>query len=174
MPGTTPNRLYPYPLPADTINVPRDIEALARAVDGEMSGAFRRDVDRFEVRKFSPTGNSDVTGTTMLDWLITTASIPDWAKDVSITTTLAGLYQANGTSSSFELQLHLGTLYGTKVYHGPMSVSNRQTLTWVDSIILTAGTGAQNIAIMGRRSLGDGALRMDGACTVMIDLHYGA
>jgi hypothetical protein len=33
MPATTPNRAYPYPLPADSINVPRDIEALARAID---------------------------------------------------------------------------------------------------------------------------------------------
>jgi hypothetical protein len=37
MPGSTPNRHYPYPLGADTINPPRDIRALAEAVDADFS-----------------------------------------------------------------------------------------------------------------------------------------
>jgi hypothetical protein len=33
MPGATVNHGYPYPLPADSINVPRDIQALAEKLD---------------------------------------------------------------------------------------------------------------------------------------------
>jgi hypothetical protein len=33
MPGATGNRSYPYPLPTDSINVPRDVQALAEAID---------------------------------------------------------------------------------------------------------------------------------------------
>jgi hypothetical protein len=36
MPGATPNRAYPYPLPADPVNVPADIQALAEAVDNDV------------------------------------------------------------------------------------------------------------------------------------------
>lgn len=36
MPATTPNRKYPYPVPGDSIDVPRDIKALALAIDGEV------------------------------------------------------------------------------------------------------------------------------------------
>ena len=38
MPGTTPNHGYPFPLPTDDINVPRDIQALAMALDAEPAG----------------------------------------------------------------------------------------------------------------------------------------
>jgi len=33
MPALTPNFEYPYPLPADSINVPRDMQALAERLD---------------------------------------------------------------------------------------------------------------------------------------------
>jgi len=37
MPGTTPNRGYPYPVVTDAPNVAPDIEALARAIDIDFS-----------------------------------------------------------------------------------------------------------------------------------------
>lgn len=37
MPGSTPNRHYPYPLGTDTIYPPRDFKALAEAVDADFS-----------------------------------------------------------------------------------------------------------------------------------------
>jgi hypothetical protein len=37
MPGATINRGYPYPLPADSINVPRDVQALAEALDVDVN-----------------------------------------------------------------------------------------------------------------------------------------
>lgn len=36
MPGTTPNRLYPYPVPADPTDIPGDIQRLAEAVDADL------------------------------------------------------------------------------------------------------------------------------------------
>lgn len=33
MPSVTPNRSYPYPLPADPVNIPGDLQAFAEAVD---------------------------------------------------------------------------------------------------------------------------------------------
>lgn len=36
MPGTTPNRLYPYPVPADTTDIPGDLQRLAEAVDADL------------------------------------------------------------------------------------------------------------------------------------------
>lgn len=33
MPGTTPNRGYPYPLTTDSFDIPRDLQALAEAID---------------------------------------------------------------------------------------------------------------------------------------------
>jgi hypothetical protein len=41
MPGATANRAYPYPLPADSINVPRDIQALAEKLDTDLANAQR-------------------------------------------------------------------------------------------------------------------------------------
>lgn len=42
MPGTTPNRGFPFPLDNDQIDVAGDIERLARAVDGDSTGADSR------------------------------------------------------------------------------------------------------------------------------------
>lgn len=36
MPGSTPNRAYPYPVPADTTDIPGDIQALAESVDADL------------------------------------------------------------------------------------------------------------------------------------------
>jgi len=36
MPGATPNRAYPYPVPADTTDIPGDIQRLAEAVDADL------------------------------------------------------------------------------------------------------------------------------------------
>lgn len=40
MPGTTPNRNYPFPQNPDRINVAGDIEALARAIDADVAGSM--------------------------------------------------------------------------------------------------------------------------------------
>lgn len=51
MPATTPNRLYPYPLPADPTDVPGDLERLANAIDDDVcsirAGLTGRPVSRF-------------------------------------------------------------------------------------------------------------------------------
>lgn len=51
MPATTPNRLYPYPLPADPTDVPGDLQRLAEAIDDDVcsirSGLGGRPVARF-------------------------------------------------------------------------------------------------------------------------------
>ena len=36
MPATTPNRLYPYPIPTDPVDVPGDIQRLAEAIDDDL------------------------------------------------------------------------------------------------------------------------------------------
>ena len=36
MPANTPNRLYPYPVPADTTDIPGDLQRLAEAVDADL------------------------------------------------------------------------------------------------------------------------------------------
>lgn len=36
MPGSTANRAYPYPVPADPTDIPGDIQALAEAVDADL------------------------------------------------------------------------------------------------------------------------------------------
>lgn len=38
MPGTTPNRLYPYPTPGDPNDVPGDLQRLAEAIDDDVCG----------------------------------------------------------------------------------------------------------------------------------------
>jgi hypothetical protein len=38
MPATTPNRFYPYPLPADPTDVPGDMQKLAEAIDDDVCG----------------------------------------------------------------------------------------------------------------------------------------
>jgi len=37
MPASTPNRLYPYPLPGDPVDVPGDIQRLAEAIDDDFT-----------------------------------------------------------------------------------------------------------------------------------------
>ena len=34
MPGSTPRLILPYPVPDDTVDVPRDVKALADKLDG--------------------------------------------------------------------------------------------------------------------------------------------
>ena len=36
MPATTPNRSYPYPVPADRVDIPGDIQRLAESVDSDL------------------------------------------------------------------------------------------------------------------------------------------
>lgn len=36
MPGATPNRMYPYPLPADPTDIPGDLQSLAEAVNDDV------------------------------------------------------------------------------------------------------------------------------------------
>jgi hypothetical protein len=51
MPANTPNRLYPYPLPADPFDVPGDLQRLAEAIDDDVcaltNGVVGRPVSRF-------------------------------------------------------------------------------------------------------------------------------
>jgi hypothetical protein len=51
MPGVTPNRLYPYSLPADTTDIPGDLQRLAEAIDADVcalqEGLTGRPVARF-------------------------------------------------------------------------------------------------------------------------------
>ena|SRR5688572_16802214 len=51
MPGVTPSRLYPYPLPADPTDVPGDLQRLAEAIDADVcalqNGLTGRPVARF-------------------------------------------------------------------------------------------------------------------------------
>lgn len=51
MPLTTPNRLYPYPIPADPTDVPGDLQRLAEAIDDDVcalqEGLTGRPVARF-------------------------------------------------------------------------------------------------------------------------------
>ena len=51
MPGTTPNRFYPYPFPTDPTDVPGDLQRLAEAIDADVcalqDGLTGRPVARF-------------------------------------------------------------------------------------------------------------------------------
>jgi len=51
MPLTTPNRLYPYPIPADPTDIPGDMQRLAEAIDADVcalqNGLTGRPVARF-------------------------------------------------------------------------------------------------------------------------------
>lgn len=55
MPGFTPNRNYPYPLPTDPTNVPGDIEALAEAWNDDLTAIGDDTTDRPIFRVFSST-----------------------------------------------------------------------------------------------------------------------
>lgn len=51
MPGTTPNRFYPYPFPTDPTDIPGDMQRLAEAIDDDVcalqNGLTGRPVARF-------------------------------------------------------------------------------------------------------------------------------
>lgn len=55
MPGTTPNRGYPYPVNTDPVDVPRDIERLAEAWDADLTTVSNDIVPRPIFRVFSST-----------------------------------------------------------------------------------------------------------------------
>lgn len=55
MPGTTPNRGYPYPVSTDPVDVPRDIERLAEAWDDDLTLVNSDIVARPGFRVFSST-----------------------------------------------------------------------------------------------------------------------
>lgn len=53
MPGTTPNRSYPYPVPTDPTRIPNDIEDLAEAWDSDLTTVDATIIDRPTFRVFS-------------------------------------------------------------------------------------------------------------------------
>lgn len=55
MPGTTPNRLYPYPLNSEPVDVPGDLERLAVAIDADVC-AIRDGLTGRPVARFRGTG----------------------------------------------------------------------------------------------------------------------
>lgn len=55
MPASTPNRFYPYPLPADPTDVPGDLQRLAEAIDDDVCG-LQNGVTGRPVARFRGTG----------------------------------------------------------------------------------------------------------------------
>jgi hypothetical protein len=99
MPGTTPNRGYPYSLPADPFDVPAAIEALARAVDTDMQDLMDATVRRpfAKVSATSPTPQifpADVVTAARFDFVdVDSDGMTNLAQQPTrITPTSAGLY----------------------------------------------------------------------------------
>ena len=116
------------------------------------------------------TGNADVTVSGMTDWIVGGITAPSWAVRANIVTTLSGVFQFSG-SGAFELVTRLGVNQGNKAYTQPAGLTQRATMTWCDTIPITT-SGAINLAIMARRALGDGVLRVDNQCTCKFTVRF--
>lgn len=56
MPAFTPNRVYPYPVPTDTTDVPGDLQRLAEAIDADVCGIRDNNLGGRLVARFRGTG----------------------------------------------------------------------------------------------------------------------
>lgn len=66
MPGTTPNRSYPFPLLSETQNFPTDIQNLANAIDADveaLDNAIQAAYNRDSVRVVGPVGGTQAIPT---------------------------------------------------------------------------------------------------------------
>lgn len=68
MPATTPNRAYPYPVAGDPTNPPGDIEALARAVDADVTALAALAHARPQARVSSQTTVTAALVSPILTW----------------------------------------------------------------------------------------------------------
>lgn len=116
-------------------------------------------------------GNVDASASGFTNWLVGGVSVPSWVTKARVVTTIAGLYQASGAASAFELQASLGAAGGITAYVQPVANTNRYTVTWNDVFTVTT-TGTLNLSILARRTIGDGILRADTACRCRFLIRY--
>jgi hypothetical protein len=116
-------------------------------------------------------GNVDAAAAGFTNWLVGGISVPSWVTKARVVTTVAGLYQASGAPSAFELQASLGAAAGIVAYVQPVAINNRYTVTWNDVFAVTT-TGTLNLSILARRTIGDGVLRADTSTRCRFLLRY--
>lgn len=113
MPATTPNRAYPYPVPADTTDIPGDIQRLAEALDDDLCDltaniparpAIRiRGTEPVVASTFLPLNTGEelpfdvVDFNTGVPYLVSVGTIPNEGVFWTFKPQLAGFYQVTGT-----------------------------------------------------------------------------
>ena len=113
MPATTPNRFYPYPVPADTTDIPGDLQRLAEAIDTDLCDltanipvrpALRlRGTEAIVANTFDPlnTGEElpfDIEDfNTGLPYLVSFGTVANEGFFWTMRPQLAGFYQVTGT-----------------------------------------------------------------------------
>lgn len=110
-------------------------------------------------------GNLDAGNATQTDWIVTTVSIPTWARYAYIQTTVAGFYEASGTANlPFTMRLRLGAQAGGGAPQDGQGIGRRITSSWGDIMTMSlSGTGSQQLAVQAQRVSG-GVMRFDTAC----------
>jgi microcystin-dependent protein len=84
--GRTPIGGYPYPIPDDTVDAPRDVEALARAIDGNASAIIVGEVRTFGLAAAPPR------------WLLCNGAAYEQADFPELFAAVGGLFSTGGES----------------------------------------------------------------------------
>lgn len=137
MPSNTPNLALPYPIPADTVDVPRDVQALADKLDGITALASPAVVRLADTKLAAPAALIDFTAipasyahlmlavTARTDQAVPASSLGLRFNGDTATnydgTTLAG----NGISASSSEYFGAGTMFGVIAVPGATSADGR-------------------------------------------------
>lgn len=162
MPGATPFRLYPYPVPTDATDVAQDIEDLAQAVNTDMEALALRVSGRPVARA------RGITPVTHVGPGTTTLPLPLEVIDFNQNGAIAPL-----TSGGIEiLQEGFYFIIATAIYrsNGPGSQVDRVHVAVLDS----AGAGMAENSIHQTIFIAEGSRQMDLGGSVVIDPSTGA
>ena len=161
MPTTT--RGYPYPNPGDPANVPADMQALATAIDTDMTGATLLVQSKLKVANTTANSTTEV----FIDSITFTAVTGE-----TYLLMIDGNYQGTTVADILEHRFRwaagasvtaAGTLFGSK--RTRIEVANSSTPFSMHRTVTGVTAGQATIGVSINRQSGAGTVQVDGAAT---------
>lgn len=113
-----------------------------------------------EIRYFTPAGNSDITSSSMADWItgFDNLNVPSWATKARVSCVVG--YTTGSASADISTRLVIGSDNGTsfKLAQNSFPTGGAYYKTLIDEITLTS-TGTKTVKLQAQRTAGVGFLR---------------
>lgn len=167
MPTTT--RGYPYPSPGDPADVPADLQALATAIDTDMTGATAYIDDNIKVANVTSASATEVVVDSMT-WTAVTGERYKLHFDAAFQGSTAGdivelrmRYKAGATVDATGTQFGI-VRFRVEVVNSPVPVS-------MERVVSGIAAGQTTIGVTVNRQAGAGTVQINGAATSEIATH---